>query len=214
MTLNDTDALARNGRHLRRRDRGGRQRHSQYNLTTANLAQLLHRFSQPGSPHEIREVENRLRDLQLSPQGWEIGDYLLGRDNPTFQFFGAVTFRIKLGTSINELDDITLSQINQRLLSWLVTSINRGDAPPVLRKLCSTLAYIVTLDREIGAETVVRRVILSIAHGHAVESTIQELPDLTTVLENLNDAQLKALLWFLTSLTEEINKESAAKDAR
>ena len=81
--------------------------------------QLLHRFTQPGNPTEVKEIENRLRELQLSPQGWEIGDFLLGHQNPIFRFFGAVTFRVKLGTSSHELDEIALSQITQRLLGWL-----------------------------------------------------------------------------------------------
>jgi hypothetical protein len=130
------------------------------------------------------------------------------------QFFGAVTFRIKLGTGISELDDITLLQINQRLLGWLITSINRGDASPVLRKLCSTFAYICTLDRATGAETIARRVILSVAHGQAVASSIDALPDPTNVLPSLSDKQLKAILWFFTALTEEINKEGVGKDVR
>ena len=179
-----------------------------------NDQQLLHRFSQPGNPQEIKDVENRLRELQLSPQGWEIGDYLLGRDNSTFQFFGAVTFRIKLGTGISELDDITIAQISQRVLSWLVTSIQRGDAPPVLRKLCSTLAFICTLNRDLGAETIARRVIFSVAHGQAVDAAGEDLPNPSTVLDSLGDAQLKSLLWFLTSLTEEVSKENATKDPR
>ena len=125
-----------------------------------------------------------------------------------------MTFRIKLGTGINELDDITVSQISQRILSWLVTSVHRGDTPAVLRKLCSTLAFVCTLNRDIGSETIVRRVILSVAHGQALDIPGEELPNPATALGGLKDAQLRAILWFLTSLTEEVSKESATKDPR
>ena len=150
----------------------------------------------------------------MSPQGWEIADYLLSRDDSTFQFFGGSTFRIKLGNSSNELDDNALIQIADRLLDWFVASVKRRDAPPVLRKLCSTLAFICTLDREIDTQTIVRRVILSIVHGKAIGFAVHDLPDPDDAFASLTEAQLSALLWFLTALTEEISKENAVKDAR
>jgi hypothetical protein len=178
--------------------------------------QLLHRFTQPGSPTEVKEIENRLRELQLSPQGWEIGDFLLGHQNPIFRFFGAVTFRVKLGTSSHELDDDTLSQITHRLLGWLVTSIARNDSPSVLRKLCSTFAFMVTLDKHTTSgskDATVRRVILSVAKGEAMDLRVEELIDPSAVLGNLSDGQMRGLLWFLTAFIEEVNKENAIMDA-
>lgn len=45
-------------------------------------------------------------------------------------------------------------------------------------------------------------------------SSIDALPDPTNVLPSLSDKQLKAILWFFTALTEEINKEGVGKDVR
>lgn len=63
-----------------------------------SFTQLVLRFYQPGNPVEIKQIENHLRDLQRSPQGWEMADYLLGRDDASLRFFGALTFQVKLHT--------------------------------------------------------------------------------------------------------------------
>jgi hypothetical protein len=183
-------------------------------ISGAEIEELVLRFYQPGNVQEIKQIETHLRDLQRSPQGWEMGDYLLARDDSSLQFFGALTFQVKLNTSNSELDDAGLLQVGHRLIGWLVTSIKRGDASVTLRKLCSTIAYYCTLNREIQIETIIRRVTLSLAHGQAVEFSISELPDPSTAVENLKDAQLTTLLWFLTGLTEEVTKETASKDVQ
>ncbi|KIW09125.1 uncharacterized protein PV09_00067 [Verruconis gallopava] len=183
-------------------------------ISGPEVEELVLRFYQPGNPHDIKQIEAQLREIQRSPQGWEMADYLLGRDHSSLQYFGALTFHMKLNTSSAELDDAVLAQVGNRLLQWLVTSITRGDAAVTLRKLCSTIAFYCTLDREVTVGTVVRRVILSVAHGQAVDFTVDELPDPESVLGALSNAQLKALLWFLTSMTEEANKESASREAR
>jgi hypothetical protein len=113
-----------------------------------------------------------------------------------------------------ELDDAALLQVGHRLIDWLVTAISRGDASVTLRKLCSTMAYYCTLNRDVQADSIIRRVVLSVNHGKAIDLTVADLPDSSTSLESLNDAQLSTLLWFLTSLTEEAAKESASKDPR
>lgn len=82
----------------------------------------------------------------------------------------------------------------------------------MLRKLCGTLAFLCTLDREVGAETVVRRLVLSVAHGRAVDCTVMDLPDLHGVVKGLSDAQWRLILWFLTAFCEEAGKEINAQD--
>jgi len=44
----------------------------------------------------ITEVNDQLQQLQLSAEGWQLADALLGSEDANVRFFAALTFTVKL----------------------------------------------------------------------------------------------------------------------
>lgn len=54
---------------------------------------------QPGSPAEIHQLDSQIRAIQRSERGWEIANFLLGRQSSSqVRYFGALTFQIKINS--------------------------------------------------------------------------------------------------------------------
>lgn len=62
----------------------------------AEVEHLVKRLYQPGSPRTITQINDQLQQLQLSPEGWQIADALLGSNDANVRFFAALTFTVKL----------------------------------------------------------------------------------------------------------------------
>lgn len=62
----------------------------------ANIHKLVQRLYTPGNPRTIAQVDDQLKLLQHSPEGWQLADALLGSDDANVRFFGALTFQVKL----------------------------------------------------------------------------------------------------------------------
>ncbi|KAK4992049.1 member of the karyopherin-beta [Elasticomyces elasticus] len=68
----------------------------------AEVEQLVKRLYQPEYSHLVTRIQDRLQALQRSPDGWQLGDALLGSDDPNVRFFGALTFTVKLNNDGSE----------------------------------------------------------------------------------------------------------------
>lgn len=64
--------------------------------SVADVHELVKRLYAPGSPQLITQIDERLKQLQRSSEGWQIADALLASDDPQVRFFGALTFQVKL----------------------------------------------------------------------------------------------------------------------
>lgn len=60
--------------------------------------QLVQRLYQPGSPTTIVKVQEILQQVQRSADGWTLANALLGNPDQQVQFFGALTFMVKLNS--------------------------------------------------------------------------------------------------------------------
>ena len=58
--------------------------------------QLVKRLYEPGSSNLVSQIDEQLKLLQLSPDGWQLADALLGSQEANVRFFGALTFQVKL----------------------------------------------------------------------------------------------------------------------
>jgi len=65
-------------------------------LGLEEIEQLVRTLYGPGDARKIPEIEATLRVLQRSPQGWEMGDALLGSTDENVRFFGALTLTVKV----------------------------------------------------------------------------------------------------------------------
>lgn len=58
--------------------------------------QLVKRLYTPGHPRTIAQLDDQLKLLQHSAEGWQLADALLGSSDVNVRFFGALTFQVKL----------------------------------------------------------------------------------------------------------------------
>lgn len=67
-------------------------------MLTKRLAiyQLVLQLYQPASPYEISQTERTLQELQRANSGWLMADALLGSEDTSVRFFGALTFTVKI----------------------------------------------------------------------------------------------------------------------
>lgn len=56
----------------------------------------MKRLYLPGTPKVITAIDDQLKLLQHSPQGWQLADALLASQDHNVRFFAALTFQIKL----------------------------------------------------------------------------------------------------------------------
>lgn len=61
-------------------------------------SQLVLCLYSPGEAQRVQQIERQLRDLQHSPEGWKMADFLLDRPTSQVRYFGALTFQINLNT--------------------------------------------------------------------------------------------------------------------
>lgn len=64
--------------------------------SVSDVEELVKRLYSAGSPQLITGIDERLKQLQRSSEGWQIADALLASDDPQVRFFGALTFQVKL----------------------------------------------------------------------------------------------------------------------
>ncbi|KAM3417175.1 hypothetical protein BST61_g5436 [Cercospora zeina] len=60
------------------------------------VEQLVKRFYQPGTPKLIAQIDDQLKRLQHSNEGWQLADALLASQDQNVRFFAALTFQVKL----------------------------------------------------------------------------------------------------------------------
>ena len=58
--------------------------------------QLVKQLYKPGSPRIIFQIDEHLKRLQQSPEGWQVADSLLGSQDANVRFYAANTFTTKL----------------------------------------------------------------------------------------------------------------------
>lgn len=50
----------------------------------------------PGTPQVITAIDDQLKLIQNSPDGWQMADGLMRSDDDKVRFFGVLTFQVKL----------------------------------------------------------------------------------------------------------------------
>lgn len=62
------------------------------------LLKLVQELYRPGQPQRIAKIQETLHTLQKSAEGWQLANSLLRSSDEKIQFFGALTFTVKLNT--------------------------------------------------------------------------------------------------------------------
>ncbi|KAI9784990.1 MAG: hypothetical protein M1839_001186 [Geoglossum umbratile] len=97
----------------------------------SEVEQLVKRLYLPGTPWEITSIQETLQRLQRSPEGWQLADTLLGRDDDKVRFFGALTFTVKLNSDWETLEPDSIQSLLHRLVSWLIRLTSQSEGPLV-----------------------------------------------------------------------------------
>ena len=165
---------------------------------------LIKGLYEPGA--DVARISAVLTRIQRSHQGWLFADQVLQSQDVKVRFFGALTFTIKINTDWNKLSIEDAAALLQRLMTWLVRLVQAGDDQLVIRKLCSSLvAYF--LKSSTSWDRCLKHLIWCFSIGSVVDKEgISQLPSTVVLLANLNALQLKTLLWFSTTLVEEVGK--------
>ena len=69
--------------------------------------QLVRRLNDPHFSQQAPTISARLQHIQLSQDGWAVADALLDSEEPSVQFYGALTFQIKLNLSLIHISEPT-----------------------------------------------------------------------------------------------------------
>ncbi|PUU80518.1 hypothetical protein B9Z19DRAFT_720678 [Tuber borchii] len=69
-----------------------------YPSSLEEVITLVKRLYQPGSPQLLSQIQETLQAVQRSQDGWKLADSLLAIDDQYVQFFGALTFTVKLNS--------------------------------------------------------------------------------------------------------------------
>ena len=139
-----------------------------------------------------------------------MADTLLQNADEKLQFFGALTFNIKINLDWQSLQEADAAALLHQLLSWLIAFVDASEEAPrpaiVVKKICGSLAmYFLRWNWE----QPIRHMLCSFRAGQVV-SNLSQLPPTHEVVGDLNKPQLMTTSWFLSNLVEEVGKTNHA----
>ena len=142
----------------------------------------------------------------MSAEGWQVAEGLLALPSDNVKFFGALTFIVKLNTEALE-DEAAQAAVLQKLIDWLLASLENGAGPIVLRKLCSALVTHFIHFSHLWP-LCIRHLLycLDLNRGGAIDSAQDVAPPADQMIRDLPPHKAIALAWFATSLAEEAEK--------
>lgn len=163
-------------------------------------------------------TQHYLQDLQKSPFGWDLAAHLIQTDSPNCQFFGALTYTVKINTYsrakvvVSDSDSPSPSpdhDINQKppteILNELLGALVFLNAKPavqshVLRKILSTLARFFTKFPS-KWNNCIASTITTIASGKPHPEPTQSIEE---VVQNLSERNTILCLEFCQVLIEDV----------
>ncbi|GAB7343755.1 hypothetical protein MBLNU457_1730t1 [Dothideomycetes sp. NU457] len=167
--------------------------------------QLVHRLNDPHFAQQAPTISARLQHIQLSQDGWAVADALLDSQEFSVQFYGALTFQIKLNRDAKSLSEQEAQGVLKRLITCYLSSL---AGPPgsrlVFDKVCSTLAtYFV--QSPFPWSYAIQQVSVCLQYGTFVNGTsTDEQADHAQILDQFGPAQRHGLLRFARMLAEDL----------
>ncbi|GAM86860.1 hypothetical protein ANO11243_048800 [Dothideomycetidae sp. 11243] len=176
--------------------------------STTRAAELVKQLNDPRYASSANSISRQLLALQLSPEGWAIADSLLTSNDYDLQFYGALSFQVKLNrdaASTLPLSQHDADAVLSRLIAAFCANVRNAGPMRVLDKICSVLAtYFVQTPApwNHAVETIVALLLsgqnisassLAAAHSFDLES-----------LRSLSDQHLRAVLRLCKFLAEDL----------
>ncbi|EFY87485.1 importin 13 [Metarhizium acridum CQMa 102] len=156
------------------------------------------------SPNAITEAQALLANFQSSPQAWILAHELLRRPDEKGKFFGALTIIVKLNRESSSLSDENAQELLEHLIGWYRHSFENYTGPLVPRKLSSALATFFLHFHQLWP-SFVRHLSICLASWQYYDPlSLQSSVDVGRVLDTLDLNKLKAVLWVVTSIVEDV----------
>lgn len=155
----------------------------------------------------VANASHELEQLQLSADGWTIGDQLLSgvasnTNSAILTFYGALTFQIKLNRQVSSLSIQDAQHIRVRLVAALVRLASSSDGGQAFacRKVNGALATYYMQSPEPWTHAL-DEIICSMSDI----DTISDNADISRLISTMSPAQRLSALNFAALLTEELD---------
>ncbi|PBP17057.1 importin [Diplocarpon rosae] len=178
---------------------------------------LITQLYRPGAPEQISNIQETLQQLQRSPQGWQLATSLSGHQDERVRFFAALTFTVKLNTDAQALSEEDAQALLQKLIGWLIRSLQNSEGVLVIRKLCSTLvAY--WLQFSASWTDCVKHIMLCLCANEPLPySTLEGTQETAVLVDTISKTESSpsvsksvALFWFAATLVEEVGRTDSS----
>jgi hypothetical protein len=170
---------------------------------------LILSLYQPNEPQVIASTQATLTRLQGSPAAWSIARDLLTRPDEKVKFHGALILIIKLNTESHSLSDADATELLVNLVRWYLESLVEGTAPLVTRKLASALATFLIHCHRVWPQFI-QHLVICLAQKHPrpppSSNQVRLSDDFAQALENLESIGLRAALWVVENVAEDVSK--------
>jgi hypothetical protein len=180
---------------------------------------LVHQLNHPTGAikDNIKAIQEKLQQIQKSPQGWDVARYLLDHPNSSTKFFGALTFIVKINQSWcvdavllnlwvrltvlyrSDLSTDAIQQLKNYLIGSYVSLVESQEKQLVTRKLSAALIAIFFKD-ESWTHPIQDIATFFWQHGRQTSSDIDYEGK---VVPALNGAQISGLLSFSQTMAED-----------
>ncbi|TWU74744.1 hypothetical protein ED733_005644 [Metarhizium rileyi] len=165
---------------------------------------LISSLYEPGQPNVITEAQALLANFQSSPQAWILAHELLGRSNEKGKFFGALTVIVKLNRESSSLSEDNARELLQHLIGWYRDSFEDDSGFLVPRKLSSALATFFLHFHQLWPGFVRHITMCLISRQYHDPRSVQTSADIDSLLDMLDPKRLKAVLWVVTSIMDDV----------
>ncbi|GAB0135516.1 hypothetical protein EsDP_00003851 [Epichloe bromicola] len=158
------------------------------------------------SPEKIATDQALLANFQSSPEAWILAHELLQRPDEKVRFFGALTIIIKLNRESTSLSEENAKELLVHLITWYLESFELSNNALVPRKLSSALATYFIHFHKLWPNYVRHLVACSVSHHFHNPFNLDSSDEISNLLVNVEKDNLKAVLWVITSVMEDVTK--------
>lgn len=169
----------------------------------SRAAVLIRELNNPAQAVNAQSISQELQSLQLSTDGWHIADTLIGSADATLQFYGALTFQIKLNREASSLDSDGADAVLERLLVHFTETSSRGGTDRILDKICSALATFI-LQAPQSWPNALMDTMMCFLNGTARHKNDQTADPISTI-ERLSTSQLLSIVRLSRIMSEDLS---------
>jgi len=165
---------------------------------------LVVRLNDPRYMSDASAISARIQAIQLSQDAWEVADQMLRHEDQHVQFYGALTFQIKLNREGRGLSAHDMRTLRRRLITGLFEGSTGTMSKLVIDKLCLALGICFKTGEDPWS-CAIQDLVMHAAEGHMTESGDATARSLDNAIHQLTIGQRNVILRFAQLLAEEMS---------